>query len=179
MLDSAIQAQIQSVLLAGLTARGVTGVGVMQNNQPRQFVAPSTPTIFHTLGPRKEWGWPKRQDVYNAETGLFDTTSVQVVHSRFQIAGCAYISPANPNGLTSGDLAQIASTIMMDEDNLAAYVAAGFNIFRIQELPLVWIQDANSQNVAWVSFDIIFTHKDVVTKTTGVITGFDGNFQRV
>lgn len=179
MLDSAIQTQLQSVLTAGLAARGIMGVGVMQNNQPRQFVAPSIPTIFHTTGSRKEWGWPKRQDVYNATTGLFDTTSVQVVHSRFQVAGCAYISPANPDGLTSGDLAQIASTILMDEDNIAAYVAAGFNIFRIEELPIIWIQDANSQNVAWVSFDIIFTHTDVVTKSTGVITDFNGNFQRV
>ena len=179
MLDSAIQAVLQPTLIAGLAARGITGVGVTQNNQPRQFVAPSKPTIFHTFGSRKPWGWPARKDKYNAVTGLFETSSTQVIHTRFQIAGCALVSPANPYAYTSGDLATIANDILMDENNLAAFVAAGFNLFRVQEIPLIWFQDASGQNVAWASFDIIFTHKDVSTTSTGVVTVFNPKIDRV
>ena len=176
MLDSAIAAQLTAVLTAGLTARGVAA-NVVQNNQPRQFAAPSTPTIFFTPAPRKPFGWPARKDVYNATTGLFDTTKTQVVHTRFQIAGCApNPSPAAPYALTSGDLAGIANSILTDQSTIATFVAAGFNVFRVQELPLVWFQDSTGQNVAWVSFDIIFTHKDTSITQTNVIDEFNGTF---
>jgi hypothetical protein len=179
MLDSALQTIISSTLIAGLAARGVTAA-VKQNNQPRQFVMPSTPTVFHTLGPRKPYGWPARKDAYNTGTGAFTTTKTQVVHTRFQIAGLVpNASPAAPDALTSGDLAGIANSIMTDETNLAAFVAAGCNVFRVQDLPLIWLQDSSAQNVAWCSFDIIFTHKDVFTTSTGVITEFEQNFGRI
>lgn len=180
MLDSAIQTVLQETLIAGLTARGVM-VGVMQNNQPRQFVAPSTPTIFHTLGARKPYGWPAYKDAAAAPPASgFVTTKTQVIHTRFQVAGCVpNASPATPDALTSGDLATIANSILTDEVNLAAFVAAGFNVFRVQELPLVWFQDSNAQNVAWASFDIIFTHKDVFTTSTGGITVFNPNVTTV
>jgi len=176
MLDSAIQTVIQSTLIAGLAARSIVA-NVAQNNQPRQFVAPSTPTIFHTLGPRKPYGWPAYKDVQNVPPAAgFTTVKTQVLHTRFQIAGCALNpSPATPNALTSGDLATVANSIMTDEANIAAFVAAGFNIFRIQDVPLVWFQDSNGQNVAWAAFDIIVTHKDVFNTSTGGITVFNPN----
>lgn len=179
MLDSAIQQVVQSTLIAGLAARGVAS-GVMQNNQPRQFVAPSTPTVFHSIGSRKPYGWPAYKDVYNNVTGKFDTTKTQVMHTRFQIAGCVpNASPGSPYALTSGDLATIANSIMTDETNIAAFVTAGFNVFRVQDLPLIWFQDSNAQNVAWAPFDIIFTHKDTYVTSTGVVTGFDPTFDRI
>lgn len=179
MLDSALQRAINATLTSGLAQRSVTA-NVMQNNQPRQFVAPSTPTIFHTLGSRKPYGWPQYKDTYNDDTAQFVTTKTQVVHTRFQIAGCALnASPAAPFALTSGDLAGIANSIFTDEANLAAFVSQGFNVFRVQDLPLVWFQDSNGQNVAWASFDIIFTHKDVFTTSTGVITDFNGNVDSI
>jgi hypothetical protein len=180
MLDSAIQSVLQATLLAGLAARNVTA-GVMQNNQPRQFVAPSTPTVFHTLGPRKQWGWPGYQDTPNvAPAAGFTTTKSQVMHTTFQIAGCCpNASPATPDALTSGDLAAIANSIMTDEVNLAAFVAAGFNVFRVQHIPAFWFKDSTGQNVLWAPFDIIFTHKDVYTTSTGSISDFNGTFDRV
>jgi hypothetical protein len=179
MLDSAIQSIVQSTLIAGLAARGISA-GVKQNNQPRQFVAPSTPTVFHTIGSRKPFGWPAYKDVWNNTTGAFDTTKTQVMHTRFQIAGFVpNPSPATPTVLTSGDLASAAQNIMTDERNIAAFVAAGFNIFRVVELPLIWFNDSNGQNVAWVPFDIIFTHKDVFVTSTGAITVFDPTIDRI
>lgn len=179
MLDSAIQQVVQSTLIAGLAARGVAA-GVVQNNQPRQFVAPSTPTIFHSFGSRKPYGWPKYKDVYNSATGKFDTTKTQVMRTRFQIAGCVpNASPGAPFALTSGDLATIANSIMTDETNTAIFVAAGFNRLRVQDLPLIWFQDSNAQNVAWAPFDIIFTHKDTYVTSTGVVTGFVPTFDRI
>jgi hypothetical protein len=179
MLDSAIQAIVQSTLVAGLATRGITA-NVMQNNQPRQFEAPSTPTVFHTLGPRKPFGWPAYKDVWNSTKGAFDTTKTQVMHTRFQIAGCApNASPATPYALTSGDLATAAQSIITDERNIATFVAAGFNCFRVIDLPLIWFNDSNGQNVAWAPFDIIFTHKDVFVTSTGAITVFDPTIDRI
>ena len=64
MLDGALQQIILTTLTNGLTAFGIAGVSVRQNNQPRQFVAPSTPTIFFSkASPAKPYGWPARRDV--------------------------------------------------------------------------------------------------------------------
>jgi hypothetical protein len=179
MLDAQIQAVLQPLLVAGLAARSVSAA-VKQNNQPRQFVAPTTPTVFHTLGPRKKYGWPVAKDVFNETTGAFDTTTTQVVQTRFQIAGCVpNPSPAAPMALTSGDLASIASDILNHELSIAQFVAAGFNVFRVMENQAIPFQDSNDQTIWWASFDIIFTHKDVFTTSTGKITEFDSNVFRV
>lgn len=176
MLDSALQAYIQSTLVAGLASRGVAA-GVAQNNQPRQFTAPSTPYVFYSMAPRKPWGWPKRKDVVN-DDGTITTTKTQVVHTQFQIAGFApNPSPSTPYALTSGDLAGIAWSIFTDEATLESFVDAGFNIFRVDRIDTLPFQDSNGQNVYWSSFDIIFTHKDVTTTSTGVITVFNPNIE--
>jgi hypothetical protein len=179
MLDYQLQAIIQNTLVAGLAARGVTA-NVLQNNQPRQFVIPSTPTVFHTLGPRHKYGWPSRVDTRNSETGAFDTTTTQVVHTRFQIAGLIpNSSPANSTQLSSGDLASIASDIMQHETAIAAFVAQDCNVFRVSDNPTLPFQDSSDQTVWWASFDIIFTHKDVFTTSTGALSDFNPNFERI
>lgn len=178
MLDSAIQAVIQPILVAGLAVRGITA-GVIQNNQPRQFVAPSTPTVFHTMGTPKPYGWPVAKDVVNVD-GTITTTTEQVIHSRFQIAGCvSNASPAAPTALTSGDLARAAASIMQHELSIAQFIAAGFNVFRVIDLPTLPFVDSTGQNVWWSSFDIIFTHKDVFTTSTGVVSDFNSGIYRV
>jgi hypothetical protein len=182
MRDSQLQTVLQSTLLAGLTTRGVAGVRVVQNNQPRQFSAPSSPALFHTYGSRKNWGWPSNVDTVdeNSSPPTMTRTTTQVVHTRFQIAGCQLEpSPATPTEYSSGDLASLAASILTSEDSVSAYVAAGFNVFRILELPAFWFQDSKSQNVLWSPFDIIFTHADVYTSTIGVISEFNSGIYRV
>lgn len=177
MLDYQLQTIIQSTLLAGLAQRGVAA-GVVQNNQPRQFTAPSAPTVYHTLGSRKKWGWAKTKDTVN-EDGSITRTTRQVVHTRFQIAGVSPVSPATPNGYSSGDLASTAASILTYEDAIVSYVAQDCNVFRVQDLPGVWFQDNNGQNVLWASFDIILTHEDVFISTVGVINDFASGIYRV
>lgn len=178
MLDYQLQTIIQSTLIVGLAARSVAA-GVLQNNQPRQFAAPSSPTVFHTLGPRKKYGWPVAKDVTN-EDGSITTTTTQVVHTRFQIAGVIpNDSPANASNYSSGDLASIASDIMQHETAIASFVAAGCNALRVTDNPAVPFQDSNGQTVWWASFDIIFTHKDTFITSTGAISGFVPNIDRV
>jgi hypothetical protein len=179
MLDSQLQTIIQSTLMAGLAARGVTAK-VVQNNQPRQFSAPSGPTIYHTLSsPRRKYGWAKNRDILNEDGQTFTRTTTQVMHTRFQIAAVSPISPATPNGLTSGDLSSIAASILTFEDAIESYVAQDCNVFRVSDLPGIWFEDNNAQNVLWSSFDIIFTHDDVYTSTTGTITDFVSGIYRV
>lgn len=182
MLDAQLQTVIQATLIDGLDVRGVMGVRVIQNNQPRQFSAPSSAALFHTIAPRKPYGWPQYKDTFNMGSvpPTFSRTKTQVMHSRFQIAGCQLEpSPANPTLYSSGDLAAMAASILTDEDNIALYVAAGFNVLRVTELPAFWFSDSKGQNVLWSPFDIIFTHKDVYTTTIGAITEFDSGIYRV
>lgn len=178
MLDSQLQTIIQSALVAGFAARNVT-VAVQQNNQPRQFVTPTGPAVFHTLAPRKNYGWPQYKDVWNEQLQTFQTLRTQVIHSRFTIGGCNAQSPGNIGQLSSADLIQMASTILQDESLITSLVAQECNVFRVVDLPAVWFQDNNGQNVLWSSFDIIFTHKDVFTTTVGVISDYQGKIDRV
>lgn len=178
MLDAQLQLIIQNTLVTGLAARGVTAQ-VLQNNQPRQFVAPSIPTVFHTLGPRKKYGWPAYKDVVN-DDGTISTVSTQVVQTRFQIAGLVpNPSPGNAFEMTSGDLASIANDIMQHESAIVGYVANDCNVFRVSDNPALPFQDSNDQTVWWASFDIIFTHKDAFTTSTGALSDFKPNIYRV
>lgn len=177
MLDYQLQTIIQATLTAGLVSRGLTA-GVVQNNQPRQFTAPSSPTVYHTLSSRKKWGWAKTKDTVG-EDGSITRTTRQVVHTRFQIAGVSPVSPATPSSYSSGDLASAAASILTYEDAIVSYVAQDCNVFRIQDLPGVWFQDNNAQNVLWASFDIIFTHEDIFVSTVGAITDFASGIYRV
>ena len=178
MLDAQIQTLIQQVMTAGLAARGVAAA-CKQNNQPRQFAAPSTPTVFYTMGGRKKYGWPTAVDTVNIDDSI-TTTTTQVVHTRFQVAGITpNASPATPYALSSGDLASIASDILQHETALAVFIAADCNVFRVTDNPAIWFQDSNAQNVEWASFDIIFTHKDVFTTSTAPITDFNSGIYRV
>lgn len=180
MLESSIQALIQSTLLAGVAARLPTlEVIVKQNNQPRQVAVPSTPTIFFSYQSSKAWGWQQKKDTYNQTASTFNTKKSQVIHSRYTVAALAPRSSANPYALTSADLLRVAKDVLQDEDSIVQYVAQGCNIFRIQDLPSVWFQDSSDQNALWSSFDIIFTHLDSLTTSVGVITDFNGSINRV
>ena len=179
MLDAQLQALVQAQLVAGLAARGITAA-VKQNNQPRQFAAPSTPTVFHTLGPRKKYGWPQASDKLNSDGVTLTTTTTQVVQTRFQIAALVpNASPANPMAMTSGDIASVAADILQHENAIAAFVAAGCNVFRVSDNPAVPFIDSNGQTVWWASFDIIFAHKDVFTTSTGAVSSIVSNVNRL
>lgn len=180
MLDSAIYALMLTQLNAGLAARGVTGVTVKQNNQPRQVAASSTPGIYFSGSSRKNFGWPQRVDTWNPTTQLYDRTTTQVKHTKFTIGALVpNASPATPYALTSGDLADVASAILQHEDALAAFRAAGCNVLRVQELPSIWFETSNEQMAQWASFDIIFTHKDVFKTPGNALTGFNGVVNQV
>lgn len=179
MLDSQLQAILQSTLKTGFASQGYTTVAVKQNNQPRQIVVPSTPVVYFSGGTRHNYGWPTYKNVWNETTGKFDRTRTQVVHTTFRIGAIAPISPATPNALTSADTAQIANTILQNSDFITSLVAQDCNVFRVTELPAVPFQDSNDQYSWWCSFDIIFTHNDVFVSTVDAITDFKPGIYRV
>jgi hypothetical protein len=178
MLDSQLQAIIQSTLTAAFTARGVAAT-VKQNNQPRQMIAVTGPAVYFSGMPAKPYGWPNYKLVWNPDTGVFDRTRIQVLHSRFTVGCVAPISAATPNAYTSRDLAVAAMAALQDQDFIASLVPQDCNVFRVTELPSIWFQDNNAQNVNWVSFDIIFTHSDIVQSVIHKIDNFNGTFDRV
>lgn len=177
MLDSQLETILQSALTAGFAARGMT-VAVQQNNQPRQFAAPSVVSAFFSYGSRKKYGWPAYKDTNNHD-GTFTRTRTQVVHTRFTVAGFAPRTPAG-DVYSSADIANTAADILQDEDFVALLVSQyQANVFRVVELPAIWFQDSNGQNVLWSSFDIIFTHKDVLNTSIGTFSDFVGNVKSV
>jgi hypothetical protein len=157
-----------------LVLRGIIA-NVRRNNQPTQTSTPKSATIFHTFGSRKRYGWVSREDVYNAAAAAFNTTTAQVIHSRFIISAIA--GPAD--NVTAGDLSAIAADILQHDIALSAFVAAGCNVLRVQDLPAVWFQDDARQNREWASFDITFTHKDTFGTLTPVVSDFNPDVQRI
>lgn len=179
MLDSQLQAILQSALTAGFAARGMT-VAVKQNAQPRQVTVPSgNPVCYYSGGERHQYGWPKYTDVWNVDAGKFIRTRTQVVHTKFTVGALAPISPATPTAPTSADVAQTAVQILQDEDFVTSLVAQDCNVFRVTENPLLPFQDSNAQHSFWASFVIIFTHKDVFVSSVDAINGFKANVSAV
>lgn len=180
MRDYELETLIRAQLLAGLVARGYN-VPVKQNNQSRQQVAAGGPAVYFSVrSPGKPYGWPQRSDAWNNTTQQFEHTEVQVIHTPFTVAACVpNISPNDPTPMTSGDLIRAASQTLQHNDALAAFIAAGCNVFRVTDLPGVWFETSNEQQALWASFDIIFTHKDVFKTPGNVISDFAGHVSQV
>ena len=162
---------LRSVLVDGLTSRGITA-NVKQSNQPRQQGIPTTATVFFFHVGTINVGYPEKKDVWNSGNDNFDHTETQNRESRWQINALAPQLPSSTTAMTAADYALAAAAIMQSDSTIVALKNAGVGVQHITNVRSVWFQDEKQQNEENPTFDVILSHQDISTISTPVVRVF-------
>ena len=174
MLEIELAVLLRSVIVAGLTLRGITA-NVKQANQSRQQGIPSTATIFFFHVDTTDIGWPAKKNVWNSMTGVFDVTKTQRRESRWQIGALAPQTPST-TARTAADYILAVKSILAEDVAINTLKGSGIGIQHTTTARSVWFQDDKSQNSENPSFDVILSHQEVIVSHIGKVDNINPNF---
>lgn len=175
MKDNQLFRLILPALAAGLTARGIAGVTIMQAYQPTRQGAPTGPVVLLHKLPDVPRGHTKRNSVWDRDASIMRHVEEQVFESTFQVDALAIQDPTNINALTAADIARAARAVMQSSTVLDLLYAAGVGILRIGEIRNTPFVDDKLRNEYSPSFDFTLTHTDAFTSTDPVAESVECN----
>jgi hypothetical protein len=168
MLDNQLIALIISTIIAQEAAAGIPGTPIAQAFQPTQQGVNTVPTAYlYKVGDRR-YGFVGRTDVWNATTSQMIHTEIQQYETTLQFSALATQNPATPTQYTASDILNFIAYILQSSVTIAALEAQGVGVERITEVRNPYFLDDRQQFEASPSFDVIFTHKQIITTTTPI-----------
>lgn len=172
-LDNVLIAEIISILNNGFAAMSAlvpTAPIVKQSYQPVQQGANTAPTIYLFKVSDNRLGFPGRYDCWDEDTQTEVHKEIQQYETTFQLSCWATQDPSNVASLTASDIANYAVYIMQSETTVTALEAQGFGIYRVGQVRNPSFTDDRDRFEFAPSFDIVITHKQIITTTTPIIT---------
>lgn len=176
MLENALRTLVRSTLLDGLTLTGAgfTGIDVRIAYQPATTGTPSAPFItMQTVGHRR-YGALKREALPDTDPIVF--RELQWWETTFQIGAQAHRDPNDPDFLTlpsADDICKAASDILQGDRGLALLGVQRVRPLRVTDLRYVQFVNESDQYEAFPSFDITFSHPQVIDRTTPTVVKFE------
>lgn len=164
MLDKELTILIIATIKAGLAARGINGVAVMQGNQPTQQGVPTGPMVALYQFPSRRYGWMRRADVWvppvGEVAGYMAHQEVQKMETTFQVTALYPQLPENTGGLTACDLANTVADILQSDAGLAQLRAVNAGIYRVTDIRLTAFVDDRDRFEYSPNFDFTVTHQN-------------------
>jgi hypothetical protein len=155
---------LKSVLDAGLTARSVADVSVVQGYQPRIQGAPDGMALLLWKINLHPFGYPSVKDTWTLDAPARMThTEKQPYEITVQVQGSVKQLPA-PKALlpyTAGDLCKIAGRILQSVAGLDALRAGGVGVQRLMQMPQNYFKDESDAFAQSPFFTLVFTFTDV------------------
>lgn len=178
--DVIVETTIDTVMSAAMAANSVlTAVGLIRGNQPRQQGAPSGPFVSFWKITERNVGSPKRGQVWNALTGVFDAALTQACAATYQFQALVPQNPATPSQPSESDVLQEFRAIMQTDAALAAFRAQGIAIERITDVRNPFFVDDRDRFEAAPSFDVVLTFDRQLASTIPAVVAYDANVSRV
>jgi hypothetical protein len=168
-----------SIINAGLTARGYSGVIVAQSNQPTQQGVNSGSTVFLFKLFDHRYGFPARSDVWDVDSQTMIHTEIQIYETTFQISSLVRQNPATPSQYTASDLVNEVASIMQSDQTVNLLNVANVGIFRVTEVRNPYFKDDRDQFEASPSFDFVLTHRQTRVSTNPVVESINPGIYRV
>lgn len=169
MLDNALIELIISTLIAGEVSAGIPGTPIAQSFQPTQQGTPSEPTAFIYKIGDKRYGGPFWADVWDDNTDTMVHTEKQKYETTFQLSALATQSASIENQYTAADILNFCASILQSQVSVAAFVAAGVGIERVNDIRNPYFQDDRQQFEASPSFDFVIAHDQIITSQMPII----------
>lgn len=160
MNDKQLNTLFMSHVLPAMQAHpDIPTVKLARNFQQRQQGAASAAYVYFVKIGDHRHGHPKRSDVYNATTGLFDHVETQTYETTYQFSAWVPQDPSDVTALTESDTLNIVSGIIQSDAILAAFSAAGVGVLRVTDVRNPYIVDDRDRFEAIPTFDIVLTHQ--------------------
>jgi hypothetical protein len=160
MFDLALQQIFVPIISAGLIARGYSGIVVQQAAQPITQGVNSNPTVYFIKLFDKLYGWQKRDNFIDPDTGDMMRIAEQWRETTFQVNTLVTQDPANLSGYTASDLANIVASILIDASTITNLADLGIGLLRVTDVRNPYFTDDRDRFEASPSFDFTLTHKD-------------------
>lgn len=176
--------QVEQTIVATMAPRMaldlvLAGAGLLRLNQPRQQGTPSTSTVFFVKVTERNWGSPKRGQVWDSGQGKFVTSLSQACAATYQFMALVPQNPEVENQPTESDVLQQFRAIMQTDEVLDAFRAQGISIERIADVRNPYFTDDRDQFEANPSFDVALTYSRNYAGTIPAVSTFDSSISRV
>lgn len=179
MRDNQLWPIILTVINTGLTARSISGVSVMQAQQPTRQGPASGRGVYLTRLPDVPIGHTKRDSVWNVDESTMDHVEEQVYSTTIQLNSLAIQDPADTTSLTAMDLARACRAVLQSSAALDTFIASGLGMLRIGEIRNTPFVDDKGRNEYSPSFDFTLTHNDRFISTDPVTELVECNVVRI
>ncbi|MHC5539493.1 phage gateway protein [Singulisphaera rosea] len=169
MLDNTLIALIISTVIAQEAVAGIPGTPLKQAFQPTMQGVNTQPTAYlYKVGDRRV-GFPYRADVWDGVNNLMIHTELQQYETTFQFSALATQYPTTPTQYTASDLLNLVAYCLQSADAVSAMEAQGVGLLRVTDVRNPYFTDDRQQNEACPSFDVTFTHKQVIRSTVPIL----------
>lgn len=178
MLDNQLIALFRPIIISGLTAAGVTGVSVVQSNQPTEQGVSTNATVYFTKISDVRYGFMRSNTVLNRLTNLTELHQIQSYETTFQIEALAPQDPAVIS-LTASDIVKLVADILQQDDAINTLNLAGVGVLRITDVRNPYFIDEHEEYEASPSFDFTLAHTQEYIKTVPAVISVDEGIHRI
>lgn len=169
MLDSELIALLVSIINTGLTAQGITGITVVQKDQPTQQGVPQSPTVFLTKMTDHRYGFLNSKTSWQPLDSKEILTEKQWYESTFQV-DALYVQDPAVASLTASDLVNIVAGIMQSAATRQTLKNNNVGILRIQDVRNPAFTDDKQRFEYIPSFDFTVTHERITLTEINPVT---------
>lgn len=167
MLDNDLIQLFRPIIIFGLSALGFPDVEVKQSFQPTQQGANTPPTIyFFKLSDRRR-GWPAKFNT-PAAPGFMTHTELQYYETTFEVMSTWSQDPSVIS-YTAADLVNYVAYILQSDSCISTLAQSNVGILKVFDVQNRLSLDDRDVHEAYPSFDVIFTHQQVISNTINSI----------
>jgi hypothetical protein len=168
MLDNQLIALVIATVIGQEAAAGIPNTPIAQAFQPTQQGVNTVPTAYlYKVGDRR-YGFVGRTDVWDTDTSRMIHTETQQYETTLQFSALATQNPATPTQYTASDILNQIAAILQSSATVAILEAQGVGVERITDVRNPYFQDDRDRFEASPSFDVVLTHKQILTTETPI-----------
>jgi hypothetical protein len=170
MFDNALIALVIRTVIAQEEVAGIPGLPLKQAFQPTQQGANTQPTAYlYKIGDEPR-GWPYREEVWDEPNSRMVHRELQKYETTFQFSALATQDPKTPQQYTASDILNLVRYCLQSAAAIAAFEAQGVGVLRVGQVRNPYFMDDRARFEASPSFDVTFTHTQVITSTSPILT---------
>lgn len=170
MKDNQLIQIFSPIISQGLIDAGISGVTVMQEDQPTQQGINDNPTIYFQKISSKKCGSQGFRDFWNEDTEEMEHTEVLLMECMFKVSCLFRQNPETPNQLTASDLVQEVAIILNSQKTIQTLQSYEIGIMNIMDMTNPYFINDRNQYYAKPSFNFILRFVDRRLTTVPVVT---------
>lgn len=177
MTDNQLFAVLFPLINAGLIARDVTGVEVLQKAQPVQQGIPSGPSVYLSMVAPTPRGHVRRDSILVADEMV--DVELQTWEVLYQVNAMSIQDAADLNQLTASDILKVVRQTMQSSAFITSLKLQGLGILRVNALRNIPFVNDKDRFEYSPSFDFTLTYDELYTIGSPVVESFEYNIKGV